>query len=50
MDHSSLRLLIDQENGAAFGFDFRSRDLQDQLQQLSQIERGVEQARGFKEQ
>ena len=45
-----LAFLVGQKNGAALGLHLRARDLQDQLQQLRQVERGVQQARGFKEQ
>src|SRR5262249_2009277 len=43
-------VLVDQENRATLGLHLRARDLEDQLQQLGQVERGVQQARGFKEQ
>src|SRR5215470_9660127 len=45
-----LALLIGQEDGAALSFDFSTGDFEDQFQKLSQIKRGVQQARGFKEQ
>src|SRR5579859_4812402 len=41
---------IGEKDGAAFSFHFSARDFQDQLQEFRQIERGVEHARGFKEQ
>src|SRR5438445_5420031 len=43
-------LAIGEKDGATLSFYFSARDFQDQLQEFRQIERGVEHARGFKEQ
>src|SRR5438270_5335057 len=45
-----IALAVYQKNRAAVGLDLSPRDLEDQLQELSQIKSGVEQASSFKEQ
>src|SRR6185312_7413803 len=43
-------VFIDQENRAALGFYLSPRNFENQFEKLSQIERGIQQARSFKQQ